>query len=431
MKWGGHYPTEETRHETRATERKSEKRAFYSFRFTPLSVAHCHVGEVERPFSFSCCQAAGRIMGYYRGYRRRRHCRSYHVSKRRHLTDIFGGIVHDIERAFLALPSFELEAIFMEYGAQYGKSAESYARRTYPQWKNGTTKLSGQTAERLLELLPPRLSPKVRYDLVAKLRQRYLKRVREYVSTPPDTWREHVVPAVDKVIAASGAFKFPDQLYEKATWLADGDTEAVHRILHSIEEEEARQRTAYLDAEFKRIEVFVGNVKNTQTASHTISIPQGEIHVTIQVQKPTLLQSMFGTRRMKMSGDNHELVPREELQKALVIQQSRGSLLNLTLDNLTDQQKIDLGRKIVEKQVELDVSQAEADQRFRNSTRDMAQSLQFIQGLERLTRSDYEYRTEIPTSSGNSNFTVKKNNNTVIIVVAVVIGVVVFLLLTR
>ena len=368
---------------------------------------------------------------YYRGYRRGRYWGAYHVSKRRHLTNLFGGIDQDIERAFFALSSSELEALFMVYGRQYGKSAEAYARRTYPQWKSGAVKLSGQTAERLLELLPPRLSKEQRYELIRKLRKHYLKRTNEYVATPPETWRQRVIPAVEKVIRASRDFKLPQELYEKATWLTDGDTQAVHRILHSIEEEEARQRTAYLDAEFKRIEVFVANIKTTDSASHTISIPQGDIHVTIQKEKTTLLQSIFGSRGTTMSGNSHELVSREELQKALVLQQSRGNLLKLTLDDLSENQKIELREKILEEQIGLDVSQAKADQRFHNSTRDMASTIQAVRSLEQSSKSDYEVRSTFETASGNTNITVKKNNNTVIIVIAVVVGIILFLLLSK
>jgi hypothetical protein len=368
---------------------------------------------------------------YYRGYRGRRYWGSYHVSKRRQLTNLFGGIDQDIERAFFALPSFVLDALFIEYGRHHGKSAEAYARRTYPQWKSSTVKLSGQTAERLLELLPPRLSKEQRYELIRKLRKHYLKKTSEHVTTPPETWRQHVVPAVEKVIMGSRDFKLPQELFEKATWLTDGDTQAAHRILHSIEEEEARQRTAYLDAEFKRIEIFVANVKNTDLASHTISIPQGDIFVTIQKEKPTLLKLIFGLGRTTMSGNSHELVPRDQLQKALALQQSRGNLLNLTLDDLSENQKIELRKKILEEQIGLDVSQAKAEQRFHNSTRDMASTVQAVRNLEQSSKSDYEVRSTFETASGNTNITVKKSNSTVIIVVAIVIGIVLFLLLSK
>jgi hypothetical protein len=353
------------------------------------------------------------------------------MSKHRYLTYLFGGIVHDIENAFFSLPSYKLEALFIDYGHRYGKNAESYARDTYPLWKCGATTLSGQTAERLLELIPPRLSKNQRFELIRKLRQHCQKRVNEFVRTPIESWRQNVIPAVEKVVKARRDFKLSDELYEKATWLADGDAEAAHRILHSIDEEEAQQCTAYLDAEFKRIEVFVAKVKNTDSVEHTISIPQGNIYVTIEKEKPTLLQFLFGNGRTTMSENSHELVRREDLQKALAIQQTRGNLLNLTLDTLSENQKIELREKIVEEQIGLDVSRAKADQRFYDSTRDIATTIQAVQGLEQSSKSDYEVKSTFETASGNTNITVKKNNNTVIIVVAIVIGIIIFLLLTH
>jgi hypothetical protein len=370
-------------------------------------------------------------MSYYsRGYRRYRDWGEYHISKRLNLTNLFGGIVHDVEYVFFNLPSYELEALFIDYGHKYDKSAESYARSTYPLWKSGKTILSGQTAERLLELIPPRLSKNQRFELIRKLRQHCLKRVNEFVRTPIESWRQNVIPAVEKVIKARRDFKLPDELYEKATWLADGDVEAAHRILHSIDEEEAQQCTAYLDAEFKRIEVFMAKVKNTDTVEQKISIPQGDIYVTIEKEKPTLLQFLFGNGRTAMSENSHELVRREDLQKALAIQQTRGNLLNLTLDELTENQKIELRKKIVEEKLRLDVSQAEANQRFYNSTLDMEGTVQKARELDQL-KSDYEVKSTFETASGNTNITVKKNNNTVIIVVAIVIGIIIFLLLTH
>lgn len=132
-----------------------------------------------------------------------------------------------------------------------------------------------------------------------------------------------------------------------------------------------------------------------------------------------------------MSGNGRELVPRDQLQKALTLQQSRGKLLNLTLDELSENQKIELRKKIFEEQIGLDVSQAKADQRFHNSSRDMASTVQAVRSLEQSSKSDYEVRSSFETASGNTNITVKKNNNTVIIVVAIVIGIVLFLFLSR
>lgn len=132
-----------------------------------------------------------------------------------------------------------------------------------------------------------------------------------------------------------------------------------------------------------------------------------------------------------MNGNEKDLIPREQLEKALALQQSRGQLLNLTLNQLSENQVQELRKKILEEQIGLEVSQAKADQRFLNSSRDMASTIQAVRSLEQSSKSDYEVRSSFETASGNTNITVKKNNNTVIIVVAVVVGIILFLLLTK
>lgn len=372
-------------------------------------------------------------MVYWGGYRQRRYWGAYHKSKRAQLTNLFGGIDKDIEKAFFSLPSYILDAIFIEYGRRYNKSAESYARRTYPKWKSGTVKLSGQTAERLLQLLPPRLSKEKRYELIAKLRLYYLRlsAERRYIETPPEQWRQEVIPEINSLVNKSVNLKLPENVIKKATWLANGDSKAVQKILRSIELEEARQRASYLEAEFRRIEQFINNVKHTDSASHVISLPQGEIIVRIKKEKPKLINRMFGLQGAKMGKNDLDLIPREELQKALEVQQKRGNLLNLAFNDLSESQKLELKKKILEERINLDVSSAKADQRFYDSSRDMANTIQTVRNLEQSSKSDYEVRSTYKTASGDTTINIKKNKNTVIIVVAVVIGVILFLMLTK
>jgi hypothetical protein len=372
-------------------------------------------------------------MAYSRRYRRRRKSREYNAPGRRQLTSLFGGIDHDVEKIFLNLRSQDRELLLKAYGHKYGENAEKYARKTFRKWKSGATKMSGLSATRLLDLIPPRLSEEERYELIRKLRKHYLTRERviRNVNTPATSWRQHVEPAVQELINVSRDLQLPEELLKKAEWLADGDTQAVERILQSIEEEEAKERTTYLEAEFKRIEIWVENVKNAKSVSHLITLPQGDIHVKIQKKKPTWYESIFGEGGTTMSGDSHELVPREKLQEALQILQSRGSLLNLTLDELSEDQRKDLQKQIADEQIRLDVSRHEAEQRFHNSTRDMAGTIQAVRSLEDSSKSDFVVDAKFQTASGQTNITVKKNNNTVIIVVAIVVGIVILLLLNN
>jgi hypothetical protein len=368
---------------------------------------------------------------YYNKYRHHTNWGAYHANKRSQLSYLFAGIDKDIESIFLNLDKNSLEHIFCQYGKEYGNNAERYARNTFPKWKQGVTKLSGQTAERLLNLLPPFLSQAKRYELVKKLREYYMNKrhSNQSVTTSQEHWKQDLLPVINTVVERSNNFALPEELKMRATWLAGGDAEGANKILTSVEQEEARLRTAYLDVEFKRIEHYVNIVENTQSVSHTIVLPQGKIHVTIQQKKKPFINRVFGGR--KMGNDNRELVPREELERALMKQQSKGELLNLSFDDLTEKQKTALRERVLNEKFNLELSQQKADQRFANSTRDMANTIKAVNALEQASKSDYEVKSSFETASGSTNITVKKNNNTVIIVVAIVIGIIIFLFLKK
>lgn len=366
---------------------------------------------------------------YYNKYRRRTNWGAYHTNKRTQLTALFAGIDKDIESIFLNLDRNSLESIFIRYGREYGDNAEKYARKTFPSWKSGATRLSGQTAERLLNLLPPFLSQKMRYELVKKLRNYYMKKTNDHVTTSPELWKQDVLPIVNRIVENSSNFKLPEELNRRAAWLSGGDAESANKILTSVEQEEAKLRTAYLDVEFRRIDQYVNIVENTQSVSHTITLPQGTIHVTIQQKKTPFINKVFGGG--KMNKDSRELVPREEMERALVKQQTRGELLNLSFDDLNEKQKNALRERVLNEKFNLELSQHKADQRFTNSTRDMANTIKAVNALEQASKSDYEIKSSFETASGSTNITVKKNNNTVIIVVAIVIGIIIFLFLKR
>lgn len=369
-------------------------------------------------------------MSRYYGYRRRGGWHSSGPSKKTVLQYHFGEVVQDVEHTFLHLPSYELEALFLDYGESYGKSAESYARRTYPDWRSGRTQLSGATAERLLELLPKHLSASERFDLVKKLRAKYIRRQSEYITVTPDNWRTPVRETINKVIAKSREFRLPEALAQKATWLSGGDVAAAQHLLHAAEEDEARLRSAYLEAEFKRIEIFIGHVRDTQSANHTITVPQGDIHVTVAIPKPTFWEKTFGTVTggRRMTSEGHELMKKEPLEKALVRPTNTGSLLNIAASDLSVDEQRALRPRVIEEKLQLDVSQHKADQRFVNSTRDMATTIKAVGALEDSSKSDYEVKSSFETASGRTDIHVKKNNNTVIIVVAIVIGIIIFLM---
>lgn len=230
-------------------------------------------------------------MARYRRYYRPNYA-ARHMSERSALSHTFAGIDADIERIFLSLPKHQLESVFGRYRAAHGPEAESYARQTYKKWKSKAVKMSGQTAERLLNLVPPCLSAEARFDLIKKLRSGHLHPTHQTLVTTSHTWRHDLADPIRVLVSRSAAFSLPDRITKRAEWLANGDTAAAQSLLAAAEQEEAIIRIRYLDVEFRRIEALILNIERTRSVTHTISLPQGTIVVTIALPQKTLWQSV-------------------------------------------------------------------------------------------------------------------------------------------
>lgn len=224
--------------------------------------------------------------------RRSRYQRSWastHISQRNALSSTFGGIDKDVERLFLALGRDDLDDLLEEYAEQYGDAPAQYARDTFPKWKNGTVRMSGKVAERLLNLVPPRLPLSDRFDLVKKLRQKNFRRTFRTVHTSPEAWHADLVPAIKSLVEHGQTAAISDAIKDRVDWLADGDTAAAERLLDQAMHEEARLRLAYLETEFSRLEQMIAAMNGLETqVSHTLELPQGTISVYIRTPKVSI-----------------------------------------------------------------------------------------------------------------------------------------------
>ena len=141
---------------------------------------------------------------YYQSKRSRSSYSNYgsrHVSQRDSLSRTFAGIDKDIEEMFLSLENSALNALLANYSKKFGKSAESYARTTYQKWQSGSVKMSGQTASRLLELLPPLLPASAKFELIKKLRHGHFKKRAFYIKAGVDNWRQSLINAIQEFVA--------------------------------------------------------------------------------------------------------------------------------------------------------------------------------------------------------------------------------------
>jgi len=224
--------------------------------------------------------AENRYMRRYRGWS----SRSYAPPQYSRLVSLFGGAVGDVKHAFLALDDDALDALLEDYSALYGDQAGKYARKTFPLWRCSVTKLSGQTMERLIELVPPYLSPEQRFNLLQKVLQnnkppKPYKNIRINMRKPITGCTE-----LDTVLASMEHFDvlayLPERVMKAAHWLYANDITAARAMLAEAErkENDIIRASATREIALLKRTVQSGQVKS---GSYSVEMPVGNLSVEV------------------------------------------------------------------------------------------------------------------------------------------------------
>ncbi|MFT6835525.1 MAG: hypothetical protein ACJA0H_001565, partial [Francisellaceae bacterium] len=137
-----------------------------------------------------------------------------------------GPVVKDIQVAFFDLPPSELDDLLSRYGQVHGFKPEQYARETFQLWKSGSRKMSGQTIERLLNLVPKYLSYDERYEITKRLCGYHSKKESVHIRINKEDVNEGIAKIDEalKLFEISDILKaLPEHVTESATWLNDDD----------------------------------------------------------------------------------------------------------------------------------------------------------------------------------------------------------------
>lgn len=222
--------------------------------------------------------------GRYRSWRSRGGGAPSSPSKFDALFDLFGGAVGEIRRAFENLEADALDELFSDYGAIHGDSAERYARKTFPSWQSGATKLSGQTMERLVALVPPYLSPEQRFSILQSVLKLHKKKsvtkptiIRINVKEPAKGFaeleQELASMSHDDILA-----HLPEHVMKAASWLYDDDMTATRAMLAEAErfENDTIRTKATREIALFRKTISSGQVK---AAQYDVEMPAGKLRV--------------------------------------------------------------------------------------------------------------------------------------------------------
>ncbi len=212
---------------------------------------------------------------------------------------MFGPVVLGIRRAFLELADEGVDELFQDYGAIHGAAAEKYARKTFPAWKSGKTNLSGQTMERLVELVPPYLEPEQRMALVRELVKQHEQKGRKpyksisiNIEAPGDAFAE-VDAALDAMEHEDALAHLPENVMKAATWLYDDDITAARAVLSEAKraENEIMKKSARKEIALLKRTISSGQIK---TANYSVELPAGTISIQAYTPRKGFLATFLG-----------------------------------------------------------------------------------------------------------------------------------------
>ena len=204
------------------------------------------------------------------------HVREYEDLERR-----LGPIVEDVRAAFLSLPQSSLDDLFLVYGHQYGSSARNYAIDAFPHWQYGDRRMSGQTASRLLNLVPKYLSRQQRFTMVKRLCGHHAQRGHESIEMDrehPEQTLHAVREAIDRIAKFSVVKSLPEQVTETVTWLNDNDVVVGRAMLTEVDKE---MHLAVLTSVERNWGVIANLVRNSELKefSEKFEFPTGTVEV--------------------------------------------------------------------------------------------------------------------------------------------------------
>jgi hypothetical protein len=235
-----------------------------------------------------------------------------HIAAAKRLTAELGGMDQAVKAYFFSLPSSELAAILDEYERKYRSSAREYAADTFPKWRAGRVQMSGVVAERLFNLLPPRMPLAVKYRLVEGLWHHVGPSSKYRLRVGPEADVAQVVEfARSKISEFVVKYKIPADLERRFNWLAAGDVTVKQLLLSHIQEIE---KTVAVEAVRAQLPVMLEHLRSA--GPHT-----GRLAQIVHVGKHEL-EIIMAQTAAEINNDNKPqiiLSTSENYDKALVL----------------------------------------------------------------------------------------------------------------
>jgi hypothetical protein len=210
-----------------------------------------------------------------------------HIEEARKFSAELGGIDQDVKDYFFSLSSTQLSPILAAYARAHGDDARSYAEQTLPKWKTGRTKMSGMVAERLFNLLPPRMPLHTKFELVKSLWEHVAPRTQKWFLIGPDATPGVILEKVrDYLVATVTEHTIPEAMRMRFKWLAAGDVTIEEELLNYLRQV---QRDAALSVTGAELDIMLRQIQSeaeiTKHLSRTIKLGKHECHLLFDAKE--------------------------------------------------------------------------------------------------------------------------------------------------
>jgi hypothetical protein len=218
-----------------------------------------------------------------------------HIEEAKRFSKELGGIDNDVKGYFFRLTPAQLEPILDEYGQIHGLSARNYAEKTIAKWSSGRTHMSGMVAERLFNLLPPRMPLSEKYDLVKNLWEHVCPRTTHAFLVGPEGDGLVLETRVrDYLVSTVTGHAIPETMEKRFEWLSSGDVKVKQQLLNNLR---AMERNLVLDTIREELPIFLAQIRNNgkvmSRVTRTLRIGKHECVVAFDPKASGITDSIY------------------------------------------------------------------------------------------------------------------------------------------
>lgn len=174
-----------------------------------------------------------------------------------------------------------------DYRQRHGDKAADYLEEAWPKWQKGSTRVSVQTMERLVDLVPRVITDGERYLILKKLydASREAQMTTRHVNFTLGRDRSEAESLLWKyaseLVAKPRNHQLPEHVRKRMRWVCNEDSNLARRLMAAVEEELSSRISSAAQVELARLVKLLQSSERIE-GNHSIKFPYGTIVVSVR-----------------------------------------------------------------------------------------------------------------------------------------------------